>query len=196
MCPTGSRLGSRLFGKSGQEVPVVGLGSEGILRTYGEYEKAQSAVKGAESQGITYFDSAKAYAGSEGYYGQFWEEHPDIWANIFQTSKSASRDKDGALKDLENTLETMGLDHLDLWQIHDLRSKSDLREIAGPGGALESFREAKDAGKVRLIGVTGHHDPSILTCAVENWDVDSVLMPVNPLEGVLWWFSRHNFAGS
>ena len=188
MSPTGPCPGSRLFGKSGQEVTIVGLGGEGILRTYDEHERAQAVIMEAASQGISYFDSAKAYAGSEGYYGQFWEDHPDLRTNIFQTSKSASRDKDGALNDLESTLETMGLDHLDLWQIHDLRSKSDLRKVGGPGGALEAFREAKDAGKVRFIGVTGHHDPSILTCAVENWDVDSVLMPVNPLEGDLGGF--------
>jgi aryl-alcohol dehydrogenase-like predicted oxidoreductase len=65
---------------------------------------------------------------------------------VFQTSKSASRDKAGARKDLEDTLRRLGVDYLDLWQIHDVRTAEDLSVISGPGGALEAFMEAKEAG--------------------------------------------------
>ena len=82
----------------------------------------------------------------------------------------------------------MGLERLDLWQIHDLRTRQDIEEIEGPDGALQSFIEAKDAGRVRFLGVTGHHAPKILEHAVKNWPVDSVLMPVNPAEAVLGGF--------
>ena len=167
------------------KVTIVGLGGEGILRTYGQTARAQEVILEAASQGIAYFDSARVYAGSEGYYGSVWPKHPEIRARIFQTSKSGSRDKKGALSDLETTLRTMGLDHLDLWQIHDVRTERDLEAISSPQGALEAFVEAKAAGKIRFIGVTGHHDPSILTQAVRDWPVDAVLMPVNPVEGAL-----------
>ena len=73
-------------------------------------------------------------------------------------------------------------------QIHDLRTSEDLEEIEAPGGALEAFVEARDAGQVRFIGVTGHHAPKILEYAIESWPVDSVLMPVNPAEAVLGGF--------
>jgi hypothetical protein len=69
----------------------------------------------------------------------------------------------------------MGIDHLDLRQIHDLRTEEDFRTISGPDGALEAFLEAKANGKTRFIGVTGHHDPAILTRAIREWPVDSVL---------------------
>jgi len=105
--------------------------------------------------------------------------------SIFQASKSAGRDRSGALKDLGETLERLQTDYLDLWQIHDVRTQEDIRMISGPGGALEAFLEAKDTGKIKAIGVTGHHDPRILTQAVREWPVDSVMMPVNPVEGVL-----------
>ena len=176
------------FGQSGREVTIVGLGGEGILRTQGQTRKAQEVIFEAVNQGITYFDCARVYAGSEGYYGTVWPKHPEIRSRIFQASKSASRDKKKALADLDTTLRTMGLDHLDLWQIHDVRTESDLEAISGSGGALEAFVEAKAVGKVRFIGVTGHHDPSVLTQAVRDWPVDSVMMPVNPVEGAIGGF--------
>ena len=176
------------FGQTGRGVTIVGLGGEGILRTHGQTRKAQEVILEAVNQGITYFDSARVYAGSEGYYGTVWPKHPEIRSRIFQASKSGSRDKKKALADMETTLRTMGVDHLDLWQIHDVRTKSDLESISSPAGALEAFVQAKAAGKVRFIGVTGHHDPSILTQAVRDWPVDSVMMPVNPVEGAIGGF--------
>ncbi|MDY6951720.1 MAG: aldo/keto reductase [Thermodesulfobacteriota bacterium] len=183
-----SDLLTRPFGPTGQQVTAVGLGGEGILRTYGMTDQARPVIQEAIAQGITYFDSAHVYADSEVYYGSFWEESPDLRTRIFQASKSASRKRDGALADLENTLQRMGTSYLDLWQIHDLRNEEDLKTISGPGGALKAFTEAKSSGLARFIGVTGHHDPSILTKAVSEWPVDAVMMPVNPVEGALGGF--------
>ena len=179
---------TRLFGKSGPAVTQVGLGGEGVLRTHGREQEARAVIEEAAAQGITYFDSAQAYAGSQGYYGSFWRSHAQQRFSIFQTSKSAARDYRGAKADLAESLETMGLDRLDMWQIHDVRTHQDIEEIEGPGGALQAFIEAKDAGRVRFLGVTGHHSPKILEHAVKKWPVDGVLMPVNPAEAVLGGF--------
>jgi aryl-alcohol dehydrogenase-like predicted oxidoreductase len=179
---------TRLFGKSGPPVTQVGLGGEGVLRTHGREQEAKAVIEEAAAQGITYFDSAQAYAGSQGYYGNFWRSHAQQRFSIFQTSKSAARDYRGARADLAESLEIMGLESLDLWQIHDVRTRQDIDEIEGPGGALRAFVEAKDAGLVRFLGVTGHHAPKILEHAVKNWPVDAVLMPVNPAEAILGGF--------
>jgi len=181
-------IATRLFGKSGPAVTQVGLGGEGVLRTYGREKEAKAVIEEAAAQGITYFDSAQAYAGSQGYYGAFWNSHAQLRPGIFQTSKSAARDYLGAKADLAESLETMGLESLDLWQIHDVRTRQDIEEIEGPLGALRAFVEAKDAGRVRFLGVTGHHAPKILEHAVKSWPVDCVLMPVNPAEAVLGGF--------
>ena len=167
---------------------MAGLGGEGVLRTYHREEEARAVIEEAIAQGIAYFDCAKAYAGSEGYYGLVWPKAQDVRQKVFQASKSASRDKNSALAELDHTLSTMGVDYLDLWQIHDVRTRTELEVIAGPGGALEAFVQAKEAGKTRFIGVTGHHDPEVLTTAVREWPVDSVMMPVNPVEGALGGF--------
>ncbi|HEY3273164.1 MAG TPA: aldo/keto reductase [Methanocella sp.] len=179
---------ARPLGKTGVNVSRVGLGGEGVLRTFGKSTAAKAVIDEAVRQGITYFDSARAYAGSEGYYGAYWPYHADTRARVFQTSKSASRDRDGAVNDLKTTLRTMGVDHLDLWQIHDVRTVDDIEAIQGEGGALEAFVAAKEEGLIKFIGVTGHYDPKILTYAVEHWPVDTVLLPVNPVEGVIGGF--------
>lgn len=175
-------LTRRRFGKTGREVTLVGLGGEGVLRTYGRRTEAYTVIMEALDQGVAYFDSAKVYAGSEDYYGEIWRNRPDLRASVFLASKSASREHADAEMDLQETLQRMGIETLDLWQIHDIR------EVEGPNGALEAFVEARDSGVVRHIGVTGHHDPDVLAHAVENWPVDAVMMPVNPVEEVLGGF--------
>jgi aryl-alcohol dehydrogenase-like predicted oxidoreductase len=176
------------LGKTGVQVTRVGLGGEGVLRTTDRTDEARAVIKSALSSGIAYFDCARVYSDSELYYGSVWGKNPDARHKIFQASKSASRDKKGALSDLEETLARLNVDYLDLWQIHDVRTRWDVARISGPGGVLEAFLEAKATGRVRFIGVTGHHDPDILTQAVMDWPVDTVMMPVNPVEGVIGGF--------
>jgi predicted aldo/keto reductase-like oxidoreductase len=176
------------FGKTSREITIVGLGGEGALRTFGREKAARMVIETALEEGIGYFDSARAYAGSESYYGSVWTRRPRDRARIFQTSKSGLRTKKEALRELDQTLLNLGTDYLDLWQIHDVRTEEDFQTIAGPGGALEAFIEAKARGKIRFIGLTGHYDPELLTKAVKAWPIDSVLLPVNPVERILGGF--------
>lgn len=166
----------------------VGLGGEGVLRTEGKDREADAMLSAAYESGIRYFDSSPAYAGSERYLGRFWKKHPARVLETFQTSKSAQRDGAGAAVDLRRTLDLLGRDHLGLWQIHDIRDAQDIRRIGGPEGALQAFTDARDTGMVQGIGVTGHHDPVVLLHAVTRWDVDAVLLPVNPVEAVIGGF--------
>ncbi len=181
-------LQTRIFGSTHQKVTRTGLGGEGVLRTHGRNREAREVIQAAIAQGITYFDSARVYADSELYYGDIWKEEPELRAHVFQASKSPSRDKASAIVDLRQSLERLQTDYLDLWQIHDVRTPQDIELIAGPGGALEAFVEAKASGTVRYIGVTGHHDPQILSQAVREWPVDAVMLPVNPVEEILGGF--------
>jgi len=181
-------IGKKIFNEGGRQVTRVGLGGEGILRTSGRVVHARRIIEEALDQGITYFDSAPAYRDSEVYLGSVWKENPRAREKVFQASKSGSRDKAGALSDLEKTLQRLHTDYLDLWQIHDLRTSNDFETISGPNGALEAFVEAKKSGKVKHIGVTGHYDPRILARAVKEWPVDAVMLPVNPVEDLLGGF--------
>lgn len=169
----------RTLGKTGIDVTILGLGGEGVLRTFGHEAEAYGLINAAIDLGIRYFESARAYSGSESYYGDALKERRK---DIFLTSKSHARDKKGALAHLEETLSNMNTDHLDLWQIHDVREKTEVDEIFSKGGAIEAFVEAKEKGYVRFIGVTGHHDPLIIRDCIERFEFDTVLIPVNPAE--------------
>lgn len=169
----------RRLGKTGADVTILGLGGEGILRTYGYEKEAYGLINGAIDIGINYFESARAYSGSESYYGQALRERRK---EIFLTSKSHARDKKSALGHLQDTLRNIKTDYLDLWQIHDVRTDEEVHEIFGRQGALEAFAEAKGKGLVRFIGITGHHDPLIINRCIERYDFDTVLLPVNPAE--------------
>jgi aryl-alcohol dehydrogenase-like predicted oxidoreductase len=169
----------RRLGKTGVDVTILGLGGEGVLRTHGRNAEAYSLINRAIDLGLNYFDSAKAYAGCESYHGKALGERRK---DIFLAGKSHARDREGALDHLQETLRTIGTDHLDLWQMHDMRTEDDIAEVTSPGGALEAFREAKEKGLVRFIGVTGHEDPAILRRCIEMADFDTLLMPVNPAE--------------
>jgi aryl-alcohol dehydrogenase-like predicted oxidoreductase len=169
----------RKLGKTGVDVTIMGLGGEGVLRTYGYEREAYDLINRAIDLGINYFESARAYSGSESYYGRSLSERRK---EIFLASKSHARKKKGALLHLQETLRNMKTDHLDLWQVHDVRTEEEIEEIFGPNGALEAFVEAKDKGLVRFIGVTGHHDPLITKRCLQRFDFDTVLIPVNPAE--------------
>jgi aryl-alcohol dehydrogenase-like predicted oxidoreductase len=145
-------------------------------------------LEAAYKRGIRYFDSAPAYADSERYYGRFWDQHPDWKTLSFQTSKSAQRDAKSASADLARTLSRIGRDRLGLWQIHDIRNNNDIRRVEDSSGALRAFYHARETGTALGIGVTGHHDPAVLLHAVTHWDIDSVLLPVNPVESAIGGF--------
>jgi len=169
----------RRLGKTGIDVTILGLGGEGILRTYGYEKEAYELINRAIDLDISYLESARAYSGSEGYYGKALKERRK---DIFLTSKSHARDKRGALSHLQETLKNMDTDRLDLWQMHDVRTEEDIEEIFGPNGALEAFVEAKRKGFTRFIGITGHQNPLVIKKCIESFDFDTVLLPVNPAE--------------
>lgn len=178
----------RKLGKTDVEVTIFGLGGEGILRTYDHEDRAYTLINRAIDLGINYFESARAYAGSEAYYGLALKERRQ---EVFLTSKSHGRDKETAAGHLRQTLRNMKTDYLDLWQVHDVRTEEDIREIFGTGGAIEAFAEAREKGDVRYIGVTGHHHPLIIRRCIEMYDFDTVLLPVNPAEPFYRSFIEH-----
>jgi aryl-alcohol dehydrogenase-like predicted oxidoreductase len=172
-------LPKRRLGKTGVEVTVLGLGGEGLLRVQGREREAARLINTALDLGITYFESASAYDGSESYYGGALKGRR---AGVFLAGKSHARDRSGAAAHLVKTLDAMKTDYLDLWSIHDVRSADDLDAIFAPGGAMEAFVEAKEKGLVRFIGVNGYHEPSIVKGCMESFDFDVVEIPVNPAE--------------
>lgn len=172
----------RRLGRTGEEVTILGLGGEGILRTKGYDKAAREVINTAIDLGVNYLETARVYQDSEYYYGQVFKERPEARKKVFLASKSHARDKAGALKHLEESLKNLNTDYLDLWQVHDMRTEEDVERVFGPGGAMEAFVEAREKGLVRFLGVTGHQEPAVVRKCLETFDFDTVLIPVNPAE--------------
>ena len=110
--------------------------AKGCLRTHGRIREAVAVIHRALDQGVTYCDTAPAYAGSLDYYGAALGERR---SQVFLASKTHDRTRDGSLRLLDESLKRARTDHLDLWQLHDLRTSRDLQTIFGAGGALEAL---------------------------------------------------------
>jgi predicted aldo/keto reductase-like oxidoreductase len=167
----------RTFGKTGEKLTVIG--QAGGRFPLCSFEEAKAITLRAYELGINYFDTAHGYwnGRSEEVYG---EVLPPFRKDIFLTSKSTNRTREGAEKELHLSLKRLKTDHLDLWQIHSVTSTEDLKKIFAPGGAIEAFEAAKKAGKCRFIGFTGHHDPDAHLEMLRLYDhYDTILMPLN-----------------
>jgi predicted aldo/keto reductase-like oxidoreductase len=169
-------LPGRELGRTGHRATLFGLGGEGVLRTHGRTAEAVAVIHRALDQGVNYCDTAPAYAGSLDYYGAALGERR---REVFLASKTHDRSRDGSLRLLDESLRRLRTDHLDLWQLHDLRTRNDLDRIFARGGALEALVQARAEGRVRFLGVTGHHDPAILLEALTRFDFDTVLVALN-----------------
>jgi aryl-alcohol dehydrogenase-like predicted oxidoreductase len=173
----------RTLGRTGARVLPVSLGGEGILRTTGLAKQAVPMILEALRLGVRYCDTAPAYQQSQDYYGEaFRAAGKQARDAIFLASKTHERTRDRALRLLDDSLRRLATDRLDLWQMHDLREMDEIDVICGKGGALEAAAEAKRDGRVRFVGLTGHHDPRVLLEAMRRFAFDSVLVSINPAD--------------
>jgi aryl-alcohol dehydrogenase-like predicted oxidoreductase len=167
------------LGKSGLKVSKFTLGGF-HMRVKGEAE-AVRIIHRAIDLGVNFFDSAAKYhdGASDEAYGKALQGSSKR-QKILLMSKAQVRDRDGAMKQLELTLKRMGTDYLDLWQCHEVARHDEVDQIFGPNGSLEAFIKAKKEGKVRHIGFTGHHDPTVHQRLLDGFDGwETVQHPVN-----------------
>ncbi len=171
-------LPTRILGKTGRNVTVFGLGGEGVLRTTGYYKEAQAVIEKALEAGITYFDTAPAYQQSRDYLGEYlWKKVER--EQIFLASKTHDRTYEGTMLLLDDSLRRLKTSYIDLLQLHDLRTAQDIEEIFSDDGAIHALEEARKQGKIKFLGITGHHDPQILISAIKKYDFDTVLLCAN-----------------
>ena len=168
------------LGKTGVQVSALGLGGY-HLGSANTDQIGNEIVAKAIDHGVTFFDNAWEYHDglSEERLGRALKGKRQ---NVFVMTKVCThgRDKKIAMRMLEESLRRLGTDHLDLWQIHEVIYENDPDLIFAPGGAAEALMEAKQQGKVRFIGFTGHKDPEIhLKMLSHDFPFDAVQMPLN-----------------
>ena len=173
----------RKLGQTGEMVTIIGLGGAHI--SMGPASKDESMalqiVHRAIEHGINFFDNAHSYGDgrSEILMGRALKGHRE---KIFLMSKSDKRNAKAAQAELDLSLKRLSTDYLDLWQFHNVTSVENTEQIFFKDGAMEVALKAKESGKVRYIGVTGHRDPAAHLRAIELYDFDTVQMPLNVVD--------------
>ena len=152
---------------------MIGFG--GIVVMNATPDDASAAVGMAIDSGVNYFDVAPSYGDAEIKLGPALEP---FRKDVFLACKTGMRTKDGARKELEQSLKNMRTDHFDLYQHHAVTTLEDVDTMLGPGGAMETFIEAKAEGKIRFIGFSAHSVEAAMAM-MDRFDFDTILFPFN-----------------
>jgi predicted aldo/keto reductase-like oxidoreductase len=167
---------TRKLGRTGLHVSEIVFGGIPILQQ--SYPDAERVLRSALDEGVNCFDTARGYGDSEEKMGQAFR--PD---ECLIMSKAHTTDGPKLRSELEQTLTNLRRDCVDVYAMHQVGSPEQLAQCLAPGGALEALQQAKQGGKVREIGITGHHRPTLISAVEQAGDViDSVMFLFNPLE--------------
>jgi len=163
----------RKLGKTGEELSLIALGGMALMDTPQPF--ANNLVAEAFDRGINYFDVAPEYGNAQERLGPALEP---FRKRSFLACKTLMRDKDGSAKELEDSLRKLRTDHVDLYQFHAVTKKAEVEKIFGPGGAMETFQAARQAGKVRFLGFSAHSVENALDM-LDRYHFDTILFPIN-----------------
>jgi aryl-alcohol dehydrogenase-like predicted oxidoreductase len=164
------------FGSTGHESSRILFGAAALAAM--KPERAEGVLALLLEHGINHIDTAASYGASELCLAPWLREHRDAF---FLATKTGERHGAAARESLHRSLERMGVDRVDMIQLHNLVDESGWEIALGPGGALEALVEARDEGLVRFLGVTGHGTfaPAMHLRSLERFPFDSVLAPCN-----------------
>ena len=174
---------TRPFGRSGEPVSILGLGGWhlGLPKTD---RAAVRLAHAAIDAGVTFLDNAWDYNDglSETRMGQAIADRRD---QVFLMTKVCTHGRDAkiAMRQLEQSLRRLRTDHLDLWQIHEVVYEDEPERHFARGGVVEALDRAREQGKVRFVGFTGHKDPSLhLAMLAHDYRWDACQLPLNAFD--------------
>lgn len=164
------------FGRTGHRSSRVIFGAAALGAM--SQDQADTTLDQAREAGINHVDTAFSYGESELRLAPFLTDHR---RDVFLATKTEERSGEGARAGLEHSLRRLGVDAVDLIQLHNLVEEDEWRQAFGPGGAVQALARACDEGLCRFIGVTGHglRIPGMHLRSLAEFDFDSVLFPYN-----------------
>ena len=163
----------RPLGRTGVELSIIGLGGVTVMKK--PQAEVDAVVGEAMERGVNYVDVAPTYANAEDLLGPALRGYRD---RIFLACKTTQRDKEGAARELRQSLAKLETDRFDLYQFHALTTMEQVEETFGPGGAAEAFLEAREQGLIRYIGFSAHSVEAAMA-AMDRFEFDTTLFPVN-----------------
>jgi aryl-alcohol dehydrogenase-like predicted oxidoreductase len=167
-------LRRRRLGRIGLEVSIATLGGCGLGKL--SQERADEAVSLALEYGVNMVDVAPSYGQAEVRLASWVKKYR---TRLFVAEKTTERSRKGAWTELQLSLKRLDTEHFDLYQLHAVGDFQELGTALGKDGAIEALKEAQETGLISYIGITGHKDMRVLMKAIEEFDFDSVLLPVN-----------------
>jgi hypothetical protein len=181
----------RNLGKTGYKVGIFSLGGQAALEKAQNEKAAVPIIEKALDLGVNYIDTSSIYGGperwSEQYVGKVMKRRR---SEAFLATKTKERTRDGSMRMLETSLKLLQTDHIDVWQLHDIGTMTDINEIFAKGGAMEALLEAREQKLVRYLGITGHYRPDSLIEAIHRYPFDTILMAVNAADPHHYSFSE------
>lgn len=164
------------FGRTGHESTRIIFGAAALSRV--SQDVADRALDVLLDHGINHIDVAASYGDAELRVAPWLKRHPN---QFFVATKTGKRRAAEAREELQRSLDRLQVDHVDLWQLHNLSDPIEWDTALSPGGAIEAAVEAREQGLVRAIGVTGHGAQIAATHrrSLQRFDFDSVLLPYN-----------------
>jgi aryl-alcohol dehydrogenase-like predicted oxidoreductase len=168
----------RTFGRTGHESSRVIFGGAALGEV--SQDVADRTLDVLLTHGVNHLDVAASYGEAELRVRPWLREHPK---EFFLATKTGERTAAGAREELHRSLDRMGVDRVDLWQLHSLADPIEWDTALSPGGAIEAAVEARDEGLIRWIGITGHgvQIAANIRRSLERFDFDTVLLPCNYL---------------
>lgn len=167
---------TRPFGRTGHNSTVAILG--GFAFSQADQEETDRLMELALEYGVNHLDIAPSYGHAEKMVGPWLARKRE---RFFLGCKTMERTREGAFRELGESLQRLQVDALDLYQIHAVTNQQELDAALEPGGAIEALQQAREEGLTRFLGITGHgvEAPGLFLQALERFDFDSVLFPIN-----------------
>jgi aryl-alcohol dehydrogenase-like predicted oxidoreductase len=169
------RLPMRRLGRTGVEVTALGIGVAPLGIQQSDPERFERVVAAALDAGITYLDVAPNYGNAEARLGPIMATRRE---GIFLVTKVEEPTRDGALRQVENSLRLMRTERVDAVHLHNIGG-FDLKAVMGKGGALEGLQAARERRLLRFIGVSGHMRPGRFLPPIESGEIDLVMPAMN-----------------
>jgi len=165
----------RLLGRTKHKSTLITLGGASLRPT--TRRESNAFIKYALDHGVNHIDVAPTYGRGQAEHilGEWVKEYRE---NIFLACKTQKRTKKEAAEELNNSLKILQTDYFDLYQLHMLDDPEDLKIVLSENGAISAILEAKEQDLVKYIGITSHNPVNIMK-ALESFDFDTVLLPVN-----------------
>lgn len=186
----------RVLGRTGQRVSIVGIGGHHIGRPDVPVRESERIIRTAVDNGINFMDNCWDYNDGESEIRMGKALRDGYRAKVFLMTKLDGHDGKTATTQLDQSLRRLRVEHIDLIQFHEVIRMDDPEKIFAPRGAFEAVIKAREAGKVRYIGFTGHKSPEIhlhmLAVAFKNGVIfDTVQMPLNVMDAHHSSFAKH-----